>query len=659
MKTDGKFIIQQGQGITQAIQQELGLSNEESKQLNSVWSLVIGELEDSSNLKTTNNSNKNPNKNNNYWVKSGAVIEFSQECWKKIVNWVNTALNKNIEVEDNLDVESTNISETPENVDVSEDKPNVYPNMKKEDIAELVKYNDIKYANQKGVKIGSQWYDFDAKGRCTRIYASQPTISKNGEANSYTTIMYDDAGEISEIYQFFNKGELDKDGNKICGVYDKDGNLASYWVESNFDDSAEEFSNCKYYLADGTFYKEIRTKYNKLGFITEREYLDENGEITYNKKYDTESIQFVNKIYEKIKSGNLTEEDISSILQEIDSLDIDRSVYVMDENTRNNLYYVMQQYTKVTGGIMLDDIAKINPNLANIIVEKVVQRETEESQIEYKYTKDIQEDMASHPNDYKKLSIDLLRIMHRNWIVKEENYGDDILNLNGKLDEQTKQGRTGDCYLLSFIKTMDSKTKGRELLNSLRKDLPNGDVRITCKGNGKTYRITKEEILAADYLSTGDDDMRVWELAMDKYCKDLAYEDPLKFYNDVDSDGGFSSEVISAFWGKNICSTIESWEFEVNDEIFKFSDLNNENFGFTFHGSEISNDNFAFPQVLSVTGENEEFITNHAYRVSRFENNRIYFTNPWDDSEELSLTIEEFKSIPGLSIEKFDFREFE
>lgn len=656
MKTDGKFIIQQGQGITQGIQQELGLSNEECKQLNSVWSQVLNEIEDPNNLKMTNNSNKNPNKNNNYWVKSGAVIEFSQECWKKIVNWVNTALNKNIEVEDNLDVESTNISETPENVDVSEDKPNVYPNMKKEDIAELVKYNDIKYANQKGVKIGSQWYDFDAKGRCTRIYASQPTISKNGEANSYTTIMYDDAGEISEIYQFFNKGELDKDGNKICGVYDKDGNLASYWVESNFDDSAEEFSNYKYYLADGTFSAENRTKYNKLGFITEREYLDENGEITYNKKYDTESIQFVNKIYEKIKSGNLTEKDISSILREIDRLYIDRSIYSMDDDTRNNLYYVMLKYQEVTGSIMLDDIAKINPSLANIILENVVQRETEESQFEYKYTKDIQSDMASHPNDYKKLSVDLLRIMHRSWIDKEENYGDDILNLNGKLDEQTKQGQTGDCYLLSFIKTMDSKTKGRELLNSLRKDLPNGDVLITCKGNGKTYRITKEEILNADNFSVGDDDMRVWELAMDKYRRDMVYGDPIRFHEQVDSEGGLSSQVITAFYGVEEAST--SINYELEGELYDWSDFNNSNFGFTFY-SDYSGGKSVYPRVITSGDEEREFVECHAYRIIKMENGRVYFTNPWNDSEELSMSFEEFKKIPGLEIEKIDFQKFE
>lgn len=64
-RIDGRFIIDKG-GITQGIQKELGLSNQECKQLGSVWTQIINEFDDSNNIQVTNNKNETPNKSNNY-----------------------------------------------------------------------------------------------------------------------------------------------------------------------------------------------------------------------------------------------------------------------------------------------------------------------------------------------------------------------------------------------------------------------------------------------------------------------------------------------------------------------------------------------------------------------------------------------------------------
>lgn len=98
MKTDGKFIIESG-GITQGIQKELGLSNEECKQLqkNSVWEKIINEVDDNTTIE--NNNNEKPNKENGYKVYKNAVISFTKDAWERIVTLVNKALNKNIEIE--------------------------------------------------------------------------------------------------------------------------------------------------------------------------------------------------------------------------------------------------------------------------------------------------------------------------------------------------------------------------------------------------------------------------------------------------------------------------------------------------------------------------------------------------------------------------------
>ena len=46
----------------------------------------------------------------------------------------------------------------------------------------------------------------------------------------------------------------------------------------------------------------------------------------------------------------------------------------------------------------------------------------------------------------------------------------------------------------------------------------------------------------------------------------------------------------------------------------------------------------------------------HAYRIARFDNNRVYFTNPWEDTVELSLSADEFKNLKGLRLEKLELR---
>ena len=93
---DGKFIIESGQGLTQGIQKELGLTDEQCKQLGSIWTQIINEFDNPENMKVTNNGSTAPNKSNNYLVCANAVVEFSANCWNKIVVWINNALKTNI-----------------------------------------------------------------------------------------------------------------------------------------------------------------------------------------------------------------------------------------------------------------------------------------------------------------------------------------------------------------------------------------------------------------------------------------------------------------------------------------------------------------------------------------------------------------------------------
>ena len=105
-RIDGHFRIDKG-GITQGIQKELGLSSQECKQLGSVWTQIINEFDDSNNMQVSNNKNETPNKSNNYEVHKDAIVQFSKDCWKRIVDLVNKTLNKNIQVEEAENIEET------------------------------------------------------------------------------------------------------------------------------------------------------------------------------------------------------------------------------------------------------------------------------------------------------------------------------------------------------------------------------------------------------------------------------------------------------------------------------------------------------------------------------------------------------------------------
>lgn len=105
-RIDGHFRIDKG-GITQGIQKELGLSSQECKQLGSVWTQIINEFDDSNNMQVSNNKNETPNKSNNYEVHKDAIVQFSKDCWKRIVDLVNKTLHKNIQVEEAENLEET------------------------------------------------------------------------------------------------------------------------------------------------------------------------------------------------------------------------------------------------------------------------------------------------------------------------------------------------------------------------------------------------------------------------------------------------------------------------------------------------------------------------------------------------------------------------
>lgn len=123
-RIDGKFIIKKG-GITQGIAKELGLTSAECKQISgSIWTQVINEFNNEQNMNVQNNRGETPNASNSYVVHENAVITFSKECWSKIVGLINSALGKNIQVEEAEDTTGAATAQATQTTTVQEVQTN-------------------------------------------------------------------------------------------------------------------------------------------------------------------------------------------------------------------------------------------------------------------------------------------------------------------------------------------------------------------------------------------------------------------------------------------------------------------------------------------------------------------------------------------------------
>lgn len=120
---DGKFKIQSGQGLSQAIAGELGLSKAQCKQMGvSVWAEVMAKAQEQNNENKANNLNTiysggddvNGEINSNFIIHENQEISFSQKIWNEIIAIVNKALGKEIAPVNNEPQDAPKIDGTPQ-----------------------------------------------------------------------------------------------------------------------------------------------------------------------------------------------------------------------------------------------------------------------------------------------------------------------------------------------------------------------------------------------------------------------------------------------------------------------------------------------------------------------------------------------------------------
>lgn len=212
----------------------------------------------------------------------------------------------------------------------------------------------------------------------------------------------------------------------------------------------------------------------------------------------------------------------------------------------------------------------------------------------------------------------------------EYEYGlfyDKNKGVNSAIDEGVFQGNTGDCWLLSGVLSLSYTKDGQEVIhNAIKKD-NNGDYNVTFKGLGKSYKITKEELnnknvgtlenALNDYdnkseYSTGDDDMLLMELAVEKAVKDKD--------NDIPTSDGISGG--SAFYLYSMLENAPTG-YSYGNENGKVAKL----MDYYAHNQDSS---AATLGVIDSFGGLED---SHAYAIYSMDYDTTTLVNPWNSTQ--------------------------
>ena len=144
--------------------------------------------------------------------------------------------------------------------------------------------------------------------------------------------------------------------------------------------------------------------------------------------------------------------------------------------------------------------------------------------------------------------------------------------VNGEIDESVGQGNTGDCWIITGILSLTATAEGKALIKSSLEIQKNGDVIVNFKGLGYSIKVTAAEIKKHDTddnkndaFSNGDNDMLVFELAVEKLFEqhpDLKetydYEEGGKGDDKYITQGGLAEDLVEWLSGNkanNLCST--------------------------------------------------------------------------------------------------------
>lgn len=266
-----------------------------------------------------------------------------------------------------------------------------------------------------------------------------------------------------------------------------------------------------------------------------------------------------------------------------------------------------------------------------------------------------------------------------------------IVDVDGEFSP-TKQGKVGDCYLLSSISALASTPNGKKLLqNNIKQDkqgnyavsLPGAKIAmLDFKKNGKhcyitgTYTVSKQEIADAKKsgkYSSGDDTVLLIELAYEKYRAEVLKTNKANGtsgrhnfagqYSGAATegsplDGGQNQEAYFILTGrkpnvyraskpvKNVgYEQIRTKNVSMSNQKIKDKDVDNN-----LDKMMDDPDRYASTAGFKLKMPNGK-VSGHAFSIQKVTEDKVYLVNPWDSSQVKVMTREQFKeSATSLTI---------
>lgn len=212
-------------------------------------------------------------------------------------------------------------------------------------------------------------------------------------------------------------------------------------------------------------------------------------------------------------------------------------------------------------------------------------------------------------------------------------------NVNGQI-EATKQGRSGDCWLLSDINSMSQTEWGKQAISEAVKSDGAGGANVTfkgaAKGEQKSYNISAQELedaKASGKYSSGDDDMLALELATEKYL--TKYKDKYNRNNPngvLESMDGFSMEDLLT---PNVKTHSYNYVYDSFDKPLEAVENSPSKYSV----------NCGFKSNQKAYG----MYQNHAYALTGISTDSASgkkyaeVVNPWDSSKKIRIPYDEFR----------------
>lgn len=259
------------------------------------------------------------------------------------------------------------------------------------------------------------------------------------------------------------------------------------------------------------------------------------------------------------------------------------------------------------------------------IIDYLINCVTEKASLANVYIGDISHDIDKNKTAPEKLNVDFLRALKRGSVQQTSCEAP-----NGRIDIPFKQGRTGDCWVLAGLISLDGKPElKKQLENQIQVDLVTKDVTVTLAGVGKKYLIKSDIIEKSNHLADSDGDVRAIEIAIDQYRKECAYDEKNSLRLDV------SAGAVDQFYKILFKDCDIEYRSLQNDDNFNHSDT----------AYVMGTQEYSFSAV-DEDGKKVFVSGHHGIAISGSDNEFIFVRDPHNSAKVLKIKREEFIEHP-------------